>query len=375
VSDVDEARVLFDQAREAADDQRLGDAIAAFDDLIRRFDDAPDLELQWLVGDALYAKGYTLQRLEREEDALAVYEQMALRYGERSEFRGQLSRALLQRGWSLARLERRDEAIAVWDEMIARFDDAREPPLAMGLAAAFEGKAAALRGLERLDDAAQAYDEVVLRFTDSRFPPLRRSADTALSNKVFVLLLQGRHDEAIVVANAAVERLGEADDADALAIAVLNLGGALAQEQRFEEALDVYDLLLPRLEEAGNRQLRGHLMLAISNKVEVLVSLGREDEAVRIHTEMLDTYGDEVAKAFRDAAARNEHDEGAAAVVAGMLLKAALVLAELGEIDRSLVSVNELISRFEKHDAAETKRVVAMALDLRQQLLEDDDGP
>jgi tetratricopeptide (TPR) repeat protein len=368
VSDAEDAQALLESARRAAADQRFGDAVARFDAVIERFGDSTDPAVNWLVGDALFGKGDCLARVEREDDALAVYRQMAARYGGDSDFQGQFSRALYQQGTTLARIGRVEEALGAWDELLARFRDVSEPPLVMGVVSAYIGKAAALRRLDRLDEALAVYDELIFRFSDSRFPVLRQRVDAALSEKLFVLLLQRRHDEAIVVGNAAVARLGQAADAEALAIAVLNLGGALASEARFEEAIGVYDALLAQLDDAEAPELRGRLILATSNKVEALVALDRSEEAVAIHSEMLERFGDEVPTAFADAAVRNEYDETAKVVVAGMLLKQALVLAELDRADEARIVVNNLIDRFGEEQGPEFERVMGIAREFQEQL-------
>lgn len=368
MSEADDAGTLFEAARQAAADERYGDAIAGFREVVERFGETSDEDLDGLVADALYGIGYSLERIEREEEALPAYEQIVTRLGDAEEHQGPVARALFHQGSVHSHLGRTEEAIAVWDHLLGRFEEVPDPPVGAWVAAALERKAAALRRLERLEDAVDAYDQLIVRFTDSQFPPLRRHADVALSNKVFVRLLQGRHDEAIVVADAAVERLTVADDPSALAIAVLNLGGALAKEQRFAEAVGVYDALIERLDSAETPELRSDLILAISNKVEVLMMVDRAEDAVTLHTEMLERFGDEVAKTFADAAARNEHDEGAVALVAGMLLKEALILAELERTDEAVIAVNNLIDRYGDKGGEEIARVVEMARALREQL-------
>jgi tetratricopeptide (TPR) repeat protein len=372
VTDTEDAHAQLERARALAADGRLGDAVAGFEAVIERYGDTTDPALNWMVGDAYFGKGDCLGRIERDDDALAIFQEMAARYEHDAQGRGQFARALFQQGTTLARIGRVDEAVRVWDELLDRFSDVSEPPLVIGVLSAYVGKAAALRRLDRLDEALAVYDQLILRFSDSRFPMLRQRVDAALSEKLFVLLLQHRHDEAIVVGNAAAARLGHGVNADALAIALLNLGGALASEGRLDEAIGVYDTLITHLDQAETADLRNRLILATSNKVEALMMLDRGEEAMTVHNELLERFGDEVPKAFADAAARNEYDETAKAVVAGMLLKQALALAELDHIDQALVAVNNLIDRFSDDEGPEFERVLGMAHELRQQLQEDD---
>jgi tetratricopeptide (TPR) repeat protein len=374
MSDADEARALLERAQQAVGEGRYGDAIAGFHEVVDRFGADSDPSIDALVGNALYGKGYCLQQIEREDEALVAYEQMAARFrtaGESAENRGQFSRALFQQATTLTRLERLEDALAVWDELLASFSDVREPPLAMGVAAAFEGRGAALRRLDRLDEAVEAYDDLIVRFSDSDYAVLRHRADSALSEKVFVLLLQQRYDEAIVVADAAVSRLDQADAPDALAIAVLNLGGALAGEGRLPEAIGVYDALIERLAETNDPELRARLILATNNKVEALMTLDRADEAMALHTEMLERYAEEVPRAFADAAARNAYDENAKPIVASMLLKEALALGELDHTRKALIAVNNLIDQFGDEPGEDFARMLEIARAFQKQLLDE----
>jgi tetratricopeptide (TPR) repeat protein len=371
VSEADDARALYQQARAAASDERFGDAIAAFGELVERF---PQFDM--LAARALNGKAWCLEKIERDQAAVGVFDEILERFGDSGDdgIRRQVARALFSRGVALSRLGQDEAAIASWDDLLGRFgpDDA-EPEFGRRVWGALERKAAAMRRLEHLDEALEAYDEIVIRFTTSEYPQLRRQADIALSNKAFVLLVDGRIDEAIVVAKAAVGRLGTSEDPSALAIAVLNLGGGLVKEQRLTEAMNVYDALIDRLEATLSPERHWHLILATSNKVEVLAMMDRTDDAVELHKDLVGRFGDEVPKAFAEAAARNEHDEAAVDIVAGMLLKEAVVLAELGKGEQSLIALNNLIGRYAEEEGEEIERVVDLAREFREQLIDGDE--
>ncbi|HEX4733191.1 MAG TPA: tetratricopeptide repeat protein [Thermoleophilaceae bacterium] len=373
MSDADDAQTLLERARALAETGRYGDAVRTFDAIIEHFGTSTDPSIEALVGDAFFWKAHSLHQVERDEDAVRVYDQMARRFSERADFRGLLSRALYQKATTLARLGRPEDALAVWEEMLATFADEDVPPLAMGLAFAYQGKGAALRLLDRPDEAIGVYDDLIVRFSDSDYPVLRGRADAALSEKVFVLLLGGHYDEAIVVADAAVGRLDESADPDALAIAVLNLGGALANEQRFDDAIGVYDALIERLGGTAMPLLRARVILATSNKAEALTALGRDAEADEVYAELLERFGDEVPAAFGDAAAQTEHEETAKAVVAGLLLKQVLALAELGHKPQARAAAENLMERFGAEDGPQFQHVVETARELRERLVDDED--
>jgi hypothetical protein len=101
--------------------------------------------------------------------------------------------------------------------------------------------------------------------------------------------------------------------------------------------------------------------------------MGRSDDAVALHAELINRFGDRVPQAFGEAAERNEHDKGATAVVAGMLLKQAMVLAELAHAEESKIVLDNLINRFGEEEGSEIERVMERARDFRAQLDEEDE--
>ncbi|MDO8333234.1 MAG: tetratricopeptide repeat protein, partial [Nitrosomonas sp.] len=76
---------------------------------------------------ALFNKAITLGQLERSEEAIAVYDEVVKRFGESTELslREQVAKALLNKGARLSQLERSEEEIAVYDEVVKRFGEAK----------------------------------------------------------------------------------------------------------------------------------------------------------------------------------------------------------------------------------------------------------
>jgi tetratricopeptide (TPR) repeat protein len=372
MSDTDEARALFRQGRQAMAERRHGDALATFRELVDRFGTSRDVTIDRIVGNAMHGMALNLALIERDREALAAYDEIIARYRDAEDraLRGHLARALLNRGLALEQMGHHEQAIETWDDVIARFD-ADERFRAPALLAR-EQKASTLRALDRLDEALALYDDVLLRAADADPRQVQRHTDLALSNKAFVLLLQDRLDEAIVVADATVERLDDSERPADLAIAVLNLAGALVKRGRLEEALDVYQGLTERLGADPAPEVLEHLIVAVTNEVEVLGMLGRAEDAEETHADVLQRFGEKVPRALQRAAARNEQDEGGAPVVAGLLLKQAIALFQLERDDEALICVNDLIERFSDETNPEVERVLAMARAFRQQLREEE---
>ncbi len=92
---------------------------------------------------------------------------------------------------------------------------------------------------------------------------LERPADTqapSLARESTYLRRQGRVDEAVQVAAAAVAEFDNAGDARGRALAANSLGIALAQAGRHAEAIDAFDTALAVLAEVGDRHHEGQVL-------------------------------------------------------------------------------------------------------------------
>ncbi|HEY8693730.1 MAG TPA: hypothetical protein VIR57_13435, partial [Chloroflexota bacterium] len=121
-----------------------------------------------VVAVALGNKGVTLGELGRSEDAMAVYDEIVARFGDRTEagVAEQVARALAYKGVTLGELGRPEDEMAVYDEVVVRFGDRTEAGIAELVARALAYKGVTLGELGRPEDAMAVYDEVVVRFGD-----------------------------------------------------------------------------------------------------------------------------------------------------------------------------------------------------------------
>jgi tetratricopeptide (TPR) repeat protein len=67
---------------------------------------------------------------------------------------------------------------------------------------------------------------------------------------------------------------------------------ALAGEGRFEEAIEVFDTIVPRFEDAPEYELRAQVALALTNKSMALHALGREEESLSVREDMVSRFGE-----------------------------------------------------------------------------------
>ena len=279
------ARELLRKALTLAESGRLQDAVAAWDEVIRRFgesDARPDLEQ---VSMALVNKGKALGRLGRAEEALAVLDDVVRRFGV---YNGEdhtlaVASALAGKGGMLSNLDRHTEALAAWDEVARRFGKSRVPALEAMVANALIGTAVALNKLNRPREALEVCDEVLKRFGKGSSPVLHGELAAAMVGRGHALIALNRVDEAIGAWGAVVERFARSDSlriAEQVASALANIGTALFQSGRLEEALTAFDGVVQSYTANDAPILREVVARCFVNRGNVLAALKRESEAL-----------------------------------------------------------------------------------------------
>lgn len=166
---------LFNKGVALAQLGRWQEAIAAYDDLVRRTGGSPVLGLRETAVRALFNKGASLSGHQRYEEAIAVYDDLVRLYADAPEpsLREAVAKALINKGIALAELDRPVEALSVLDEVVARWDNSRDPVLQVRAARALVNRAAALIKLGESAAALDTYNEVLIRFGDESQPSLR----------------------------------------------------------------------------------------------------------------------------------------------------------------------------------------------------------
>ena len=123
------------------------------------------------------------------DEALAACDEVLRRFGDSDAPKvvEQVAVALVIKATVLGESGRREEALAACDEVLRRFDDGRVPLLPGQVARALVIKGAVLGDLNRADEALAVCDEVFDRFGSSDAPLLLEKAVDALVNKSIIL--------------------------------------------------------------------------------------------------------------------------------------------------------------------------------------------
>lgn len=165
---------LFNKGVVLAQLGRWEEAIAAYDELVRRTGGSAVLGVRENAVRALFNKGASLAGHQRYEEAIAVYDDLVRLFSDAPEpsLREAVAKALINKGIALAELDRPVEALTVLDEVVARWDNSRDPVLQERAARALVNRAAALIKLGEAAAALDTYNEVLIRFEDESQPSL-----------------------------------------------------------------------------------------------------------------------------------------------------------------------------------------------------------
>ena len=356
------ARELSRNALALAKGGRLQDAVAAWDEVVRRFgeSDAPADFQQ--VSMALINKSEALSRLGSAEEALAVLDDVVRQSGADNGEGHPLAvaTALGKKGGMLSAMDRHTEALAAWNEVTRRFGTSRVPALDPQVSSALVGTAVALNALNRHGEALEACDEVLERAGRSASPGVHSGVAVAMVVRGHALMALNRVDEAIRAWGAVVDRFGRSDSlsiVEQVASALANIGTALVRLGRLEEALTALEGVVQSYKGSDAPILREVVARCFVNRGNVLAALKRDREAL--------SSWEEAIRRFQAGSLPDVAEPYCYA-----LMSKAAVLHNAGRSEEALQLWADVVERFGADDRRELLTVVANAQTNRGALLE-----
>jgi tetratricopeptide (TPR) repeat protein len=341
---------------------RLLESIDACDEVLERFADSPDAVFKPPVAKALINKGYTLQELNRDEEAIVIYDEVVRRFGDSTELdlREQVGGALVNKSTALGKLGRFVESIAVYDEMVLRFADSPEPVFRDQVARTLISKANSLQYLGRVDEELAAYDEVIRRFGDATEPELREQVGVALINKGVTLLGLGKYDEEIALLDDVLRRLGDSAEPalqNLVAVALINKGTAFGALGKTEEEIASFNDLIRRFADSSDVVLQEDVAIALINKASAHSRSGDTEAEIKAY--------DEIIRRFAQSSEPSIENQLAAALV----LKG-FALAKIGKTQEAVAAFDSVVTRFSQSTDPNLEEQLARALLYRGTTLE-----
>jgi len=199
---------------------RLGDpkaAIGSYDTANRLFGDNAWSPLRACVAKALLNKGSTLADLESPESmdaSIAIWDDLIKRFGEDSDpdIQVEVAGALIKKASVEMTMSRGEAAVAVCDEIVRRYRASDRLGLRRGMAMALELKAMSLNRLGRGSEALEACDLLVRDFgsiAGQRGIPVTWRA---MGSRIHALVLEGEESAAVRVFHRMCDDLDIADN-------------------------------------------------------------------------------------------------------------------------------------------------------------------
>ncbi|MCY3745463.1 MAG: ATP-binding protein [Acidobacteria bacterium] len=352
--DMATASALLNRGHELSQKGQLEDAVDIWAEFVLRFGESDEPEVYEAVAATLNNQGTALGNLNRFTDVLAVSDQLLGRFGDTSDPRlhRQIAGALLNKGAALAALSCFQDALDPWEEILDRFGTSPEPVLLELVAKALVNRATALEQLERREDALAALDTVVDRFAESGQPALLRQAATALVNKGAILRDDNRSEQALEVSREVVHRFGHHDHPELrkqVAMALVNGGFELVELGRSEDALTVWEDVVARYGEATEPDLLESVGIALGNRALVLNVLKRPEQAVVVCDEIASRFGNSKVTTLRTRAVR-------------ALMHKGVLLTGLDRPEEALATFDDLACRAAGAKSADTLELKDRAL-------------
>ncbi|MDR0736668.1 MAG: tetratricopeptide repeat protein [Zoogloeaceae bacterium] len=155
--------------------------------------------------------------------------------------------ALREKGSVLLEQKKYDAAIAVFEEVDRRFGQDASPEVRSHVVNALVERAIALEMQGRTSLALLACDEIDRRFGRDTFLIVRHQVVLALNRvKAKILFEQKKYDEAIEVYGVLIDRFGDDDYSRTrgqLLEATLNMGNAYGRKGEFDEAIELFEAM------------------------------------------------------------------------------------------------------------------------------------
>jgi tetratricopeptide (TPR) repeat protein len=301
---------------------RKREAIACYDDMIRRFQSVDDVAVEEVLSRAMLNRAWLLGDLGRWEEEIAAYDALVARYGENHllSVSHTIIDALTGKLQCYRDQEEFEKALEPCDDIIRRYEFDSGEGIADRVARTMIRRADLLNKLDRMEEELAAYDKVVLYYGELEEPDLRKHAAKALMFKAVTLNDADQSAAEIECYEEVIGRYAEDADeevrvvaADALIHKGLSLG-AIAEdaaedtgEREVEAEIACYDAVVAQYGDAEFIGLKRAVAEAMLHKSETLLEVGRVGEASQCLDRVIAGYAsiedEDLAEIVKDARA------------------------------------------------------------------------
>lgn len=257
---------------------RLGDALATYDEAIHLLERAtvPHVVDQWAL--AVFNKAFELEQRQRLAEALPCYDLVVERLAAspEEELRVRAVGALVDKAAALERLQRPAEAVAALDAVTQRWGQDPSAEVLGLVAETLLDKGLLLVRQGQVGEAMTAFSTVFRRFEGSGEEALRERAAKAIFCSALLLFALNQTDDALALVGKARRKLGGETGATLLhAVHALADKGQLFESMGLVRPyLSLFDAVMEALPESGETLHRDR-MLALRRVSLVLLGEAR----------------------------------------------------------------------------------------------------
>jgi tetratricopeptide (TPR) repeat protein len=304
------AFALVKKGKSLAEKGSCDEAVATFDEVVRRFGRESDVTLRELVAIAQLNKGSAFEKTDRLYEAVAVFDEVVnqiLKFGWSSLALNEFwAKALFHKACALDQIE-----APLYEARILNRNDDDQTVSEKMLLGNYDNKTLLL-GRGFYQNSTATLDEIIELCGAKGDLALRKWVAQALDKKARVYFGRGRYDDAIATLDDIVRRFETANEfelrnwvAQALTTKGYWLGFRL---NRYQEAVACCDDVVWRFGSASELPLRERVVQSMIEKGCSLHSWGRPEEAIMVLQDIVDRFGNagepSIRKLVEDALAQ-----------------------------------------------------------------------
>lgn len=291
--DTETAQLLFFKGLILDRLNKIEDEIAVYDELVTRFSTNTNENILIQIANALHNKGVRLSDLNRFEEAINVYNEVIKRFigNTNTNIQERVIDGLINKGVILGKLDRNEEAIEVFDVLLSHFNHVSEEPIQNKVAICLLNKGHSLGNLNKNDEAILLYDDLFNQFKNSTNELMQEQISNALYNKAVVLSKINKNEEAIKSYNDFLKIYQTTQNENIKEIvskAFVNMGITHGLINQYDDAITIYDNFINLFHQTDNKKIEIEIMRAYNSKGYSLVQQGKFEEALIVFDQALD---------------------------------------------------------------------------------------
>lgn len=354
-NDTETAQLLFLKGIVLDKLNKIEDEIMIYDELVKRFNTNREDIIQIQLANALFNKGIKLTDMNRDKEAINAYTEVINRFIESKNaiLQERVADSLINKGIRFGIMNRNDEAINVFDILLSHFDNDSTESILSKIAICLLNKGYALGNLNRYNEAILLYDELFNRFENSTNELIQEQVSTALYNKAVLLSKVDDDANAIKSYDEVIKKFQTTTNEkikETISKTFINMGLTYSKINQHNNAISAYDNFIQTFKNTSNNKIKNDIFRAYNSKGYTLEQMGHPEEAISVFEEALKEI------VLLDNRLFDEQ-------IAKLLLNKGYSLGKVGKFEEEISTYNTLISLFQaEHNDVIVEAIISAQL-------------